>query len=413
MTALSRTRRSAATTTVPFDIRRLFVGSCIALAATGMTFSVRGDIMGALGQQFALNHYQLGLIAGAAFYGYVGAILGGGLLVDALGARKILTLAFIAQLAGLALTIIAPGFSMLFAGTLVVGLGNGLIEAAANPLVASLYPRQKTRRLNAFHAWFAGGLIVGGLVGYGFTRAGLDWRMKLAAIILSVLAYGVVLLPLRFPPTERVAAAVSSREMFRTATRPIFLILLACMFLTASTELGPNQWIPDTLGHLAGASGILVLTFVNGIMFAARTFGSRLLGKASPVAVLAVSSVLAAAGLQLLAHAHSALGAYAAAAVFALGIGRYWPTMLGAVAERCPKGGSFVLALMGSGGMLATAITLPWMGHMIDAHGAAYAFATVSILPALCVLAFTAIWLRDRKTGAETIETLPVAAHPA
>ncbi|UXY32133.1 MFS transporter [Streptomyces sp. HUAS TT20] len=413
MTALSRSPRSAAATAVPYDVRRLFVGSCIALAATGMTFSVRGDIMGALGQHFSLNHYQLGLIAGAAFYGYVGAILGGGLLVDALGARKILTLAFIAQLAGLVLTITAPGFDMLFTGTLVVGLGNGLIEAAANPLIASLYPREKTRRLNAFHAWFAGGLIVGGFVGYGFTLAGLDWRTKLATIILSVLVYGVVLLPLRFPATERVAAAVSSREMFRTATRPIFLVLLACMLLTASTELGPNQWMPDTLGQLAGASGILVLTFVNGIMFAARILGSRLLGNAGPIAVLAVSSVLAAAGLQLLAHAHSALAAYAAAAIFALGISRYWPTMLGAVAERCPKGGSFVLALLGSAGMLATAITLPWMGHMIDTRGAAYAFATISILPVLCVVAFTAIWLYDRRKGVETTETLTVQTHPA
>ncbi|MEU3859641.1 MFS transporter [Streptomyces sp. NPDC028722] len=413
MPTLSRFPRSAATTAAPLDVRRLFVGSCIALAATGMTFSVRGDIMSALGQHFSLDHYQLGLIAGAAFYGYVAAILGGGLLVDAVGARAILVLAFVAQLAGLVLTIAAPGFDTLFAGTLVVGLGNGLIEAAANPLVASLYPRDKTRRLNAFHAWFAGGLILGGLIGYGFTLAGLDWRAKLAAIILCVLIYGVVLLPLSFPASERVAAAISSREMFRTARRPIFLVLLACMFLTASTELGPNQWMPDTLGQLAGASGILVLTFVNGIMFAARSLGSRLLGHAGPIAVLAVSSVLAAAGLQLLAHAHSAAAAYAAAAVFALGISRYWPTMLGAVAERCPRGGSFVLALMGSGGMLATAITLPWMGHMIDTRGAAYAFATVSILPVVCAVAFTAVWLHDRRTGAVTTETLTVEAHPA
>ncbi|MFJ1709830.1 MFS transporter [Kitasatospora sp. NPDC088346] len=406
MTALNSGPRSPVTAAAAFRVRRLFIGSCVALAATGMTFSVRGDIMGALGQDFALNHYRLGLIAGAAFYGYVGAILGGGLLVDGLGAKKILVFAFIAQLAGLVVTITASGFNALFAGTLVVGLGNGLIEAAANPLVATLYPTNKTLRLNTFHAWFAGGLIAGGVVGYGFTRAGMGWQAKLGVILLLVVGYGVLLFPLRFPHTERVVAAVTSKEMFRTALRPVFLVFLGCMLLTASTELGPNQWIPDTLNQLAGASGILVLTFVNGIMFASRTIGSRLIGHLSPVAVLAGSCALAAIGLQLLAHTRSAPVAYGAAAVFALGIGRLWPTMLGVVAERCPKGGSFVLALMGSGGMLATALTVPWMGGLIDRHGAASTFAMVSVLPAICVLVFSSVWLRDRRVGGHGVEPL-------
>ncbi|MEV6009769.1 MFS transporter [Streptomyces sp. NPDC051976] len=394
----------------PSDVRRLFAGSCAALAATGMTFSVRGDIMSALGQQFSLDHFQLGLIAGAAFYGYVAAILGGGLLVDVLGAGRILQAAFVAQVLGLLLTIASPGFALLFVGTLVVGLGNGFVEAAANPLVATLYPRRKSQRLNAFHAWFAGGLITGGLVGYGFTRAGLGWQAKLAAIIVAVAGYGAVLFRMRFPRMERVTAAVSDRDMFRTAARPVFLVFLGCMFLTASTELGPNQWIPDTLGRTAGASGILVLVFINGIMFASRTLGSRLTDKVSPVAVLAVSSVLAAAGLQMLSHARAPLAAYGAAAVFALGIGRMWPTMLGVVAERCPSGGSFVLALMGSGGMLATAVTLPWMGHLIDSQGVAGTFATVSVLPMLCAVVFLAVWLRDRALGGHRAQTLDLAA---
>ncbi|MEV4613118.1 MFS transporter [Kitasatospora sp. NPDC049258] len=413
MTTLNSGPRPEAGTAAPFHLRRLFAGSCVALAATGMTFSVRGDIMGALGHDFSLDHYHLGLIAGAAFYGYVGAILGGGLLVDVLGAKKILTCAFVAQLTGLVATLAAPGFGALFAGTLVVGLGNGLIEAAANPLVATLYPANKTSRLNTFHAWFAAGLIAGGVVGFGFTRAGMGWQAKLGAILLLVLAYGALLFPLRFPRTERVAAAVTGREVFRTAGRPVFLVLLGCMLLTASTELGPGQWIPDTLDQLAGAPGILVLTFVNGIMFASRTIGGRLIGRRSPVAVLAGSCALAAVGLQLLAHARSAPVAYGAAAVFALGIGRLWPTMLGVVAERFPEGGSFVLALMGSGGMLATALTVPWMGGLIDGRGAASTFATVSMLPAVCVLVFTAVWLRDRRAGGHRIEPLSTDEAPA
>ena len=116
-----------------FSRERLFLASCIALLATGMTFAVRGDIMGPLGQQFALSDRDLGLIAGAAFYGFMLSILFGGALVDALGMGRILALAFASHVSGLLLTIFAPGATLLFVGTLIVGIGNGLVEAACNP----------------------------------------------------------------------------------------------------------------------------------------------------------------------------------------------------------------------------------------------------------------------------------------
>ena len=41
------------------------------------------------------------------------------------------------------------------------------MEAACNPLVASLYPENKTTKLNHFHLWFPGGIVIGGLLALG------------------------------------------------------------------------------------------------------------------------------------------------------------------------------------------------------------------------------------------------------
>jgi len=389
-----------------FSRERLFLASCIALLATGMTFAVRGDIMGPLGQQFVLSDRNVGLIAGAAFYGFMLSILFGGSLVDSLGMGRILTLAFASHVCGLLLTILAPSFAVLFAGTLIVGIGNGLVEAACNPLIATVYSDRKTQKLNAFHAWFPLGLIVGGLTSFAMTALHLDWHIKLASILVVVAAYGALFLGQRFPATERVQASISTGAMYRELARPAFLLLLGCMFLTAATELGPNQWIPDSLKKIAGTSGILVLVFINTLMFLGRTFAGPVVHRISPVGLIAGCSVLSAAGLFGLGHATTPGGAYLAAAVFALGICYYWPTMLGLTSERFPRGGSLLLGIMGAAGNLSVALILPYMGHINDTQGPAVAFQKVALLPVLLVVVFTALYLSDKSKGGYRAEVL-------
>ncbi|MDQ2798862.1 MAG: MFS transporter [Armatimonadota bacterium] len=385
---------------------RLFLASCIALVATGMTFSIRGDIMDAWGKQFTLNDYQVGLISGAAFYGFMLSILFGGALVDALGMRAILALAFAAHVSGLVVTISASGFGMLYAGTLLVGIGNGLVEAACNPLVTTLYPDRKTQRLNAFHAWFPGGLILGGLTSYAMTQGHLGWHVKLAAILVVVAIYGLLFLTLKLPQTERVQASVSTADMYREIGRPVFLLLFFCMFLTAATELVPNQWIPASLGKIAGASGILVLVFINALMFVGRSLAGPIVHRVSPVGLIACSSVLSAIGLFSLGRATTPGGAYLAATVFALGICYYWPTMLGLTSERFPRGGSLLLGIMGAAGNLSVALFLPYMGHINDTQGPAIAFQKAALLPIILVLIFASLYLSDRAKGGYKPELL-------
>ena len=146
--------------------RRLFVASCMALTATAVTFAVRGDILGDLGTRFSLTNEDLGKAAGAWAYGFTLSIFIGGQLVDLLGMKRIVALAFLMHVAGVVLTIFATGFWSLFSGTLCVGLGNGLVEAFVNPLTATIYPDRKTEKLNLLHVWFPGGIVIGGLAAF-------------------------------------------------------------------------------------------------------------------------------------------------------------------------------------------------------------------------------------------------------
>src|SRR5882672_3443374 len=142
--------------------RRWFVASSMALVATAMSFAIRGDIMGDFERLFALTKTDVGWIAGAAFWGFGFSILLGGPLCDLLGMGTLLRLAAIGHIGGTMATIAAPNFAVLFAATLVIGIANGLVEATVNPLLATLYSHDKTRRLVALHAWFPGGIVIGG-----------------------------------------------------------------------------------------------------------------------------------------------------------------------------------------------------------------------------------------------------------
>ena len=225
---------------------RLFNASCLALIVTAMRlYAIRGAAMGSWTEEFGLTNEQVGWINGTAFWGFTLAMVFGGPLCDAIGMRRIVGLAFVGHLAGILLTIFAWDYWSLFGGTLLFGIANGSVEAACNPLIAALYPDNKTTKLNQFHVWFPGGIVIGGLVGYLMGKLGLGWQAQFATMLLPLAAYAVLFVGQSMPKTERVEMGVSTGDMFTACLHPVFLLLVVCMLLTAATELGPNQWIPN------------------------------------------------------------------------------------------------------------------------------------------------------------------------
>jgi MFS family permease len=388
---------------------KLFRASCVALIATAMTFGVRADIMDALAGRFDLSRAQTGWIAGAAFWGFTVAMFAGGQLCDLLGMRRLIAFGFMGHVLGILLTACAGGFWALYAGTLSIGMANGVIEAALNPLTATLYPERKTERLNALHVWFPGGIVLGGLMSLALTSLGGGWRVKTAFLLAPVFIYGIMFRHLRLPPTERVQSSISARDMYLEALRPGFLVLLFCIVLTAATELGPNQWIPSLLSRTARLPGILVLVWITGLMAVGRQFAGRLVSWIAPTTLLLFSALLSAAGLAALGTAAKGWQVFAAATVYALGVCYLWPTMYGITSERHPAGGAFLLALIGSVGMLSDAFVVPLIGHWYDVWGPAAALRAVALLPCAVALVFAAVWWTDRRRGGYMIVKLAPA----
>lgn len=343
----------------------------MSLIATSVSFAAFGAIIGSLKTEFLLSNAEVGLIVGAQLYGFAISQLILSPLCDTLGMKRLLQLAFIGHLVGTLTMIFAGGFGMLYAGALLISMGNGAVEASCNPLVVALYPEKKSVKLNQFHVWFPGGIVIGGLLCYFLDQAGFGlWQVKLGLILIPTVIYAYLLFKEEFPKTETTQAGVSMSESIKTTfTTPLMLLMLACMAITASSELGPGRWVPAVLESGGVVTGILVLVWINGLMAVLRYNAGSFVHRLSPTGILFVSSILTVIGLYGLSIAESGMMIFAMATVFALGVCFFWPMMLSFVAERIPKTGAFGLGLMGAMGMAVVGLfTTPQMGAIADQY---------------------------------------------
>ena len=343
---------------------RLFVASCLALLVTSLSFGIRAGVLSQQGIDFQLTNAQLGTIAATAFWGFPLAMLVGGTIVDIIGMKRLLVLAFIFHLAGIVLTIYATGYWSLFFSTLLIGIANGTVEASCNPLVTALYPNNKTTKLNHFHLWFPGGIVIGTLIVFLFNKIGLGTNLQVGMMLIPTILYGYFFSKLEFPETERVSSGVSASDMYKSLLNPLFIFMIICMFGTAITELFTGQWI-DVLLKNVSDNAILLLTIETGIMVIGRAFAGPVVHKFSPSGVLLISAILAAVGLYLLGHTTGNM-LFVGAIIFGIGVCYFWPTMLGFVAENLPKTGAVGLNLMGGAGMFAVSVYMIFMSDFYD-----------------------------------------------
>jgi MFS family permease len=375
---------------------------------------------------------MIGQVLGVPFLGFAFTIAIGSPLLDYIGMRLLLPLSGVMFFLGTVVMLFAESLSggggsvytVLWLGALLQGIGWGLVETVINPLIAVLYPDDKTTKLNLLHAWWPGGLVIGGLLGVGLTQIGFGWQAKLVLALIPAVAVFVLSVREPYPPTERAAAGVSMGEMFRELMNPLFVILFLSMFLTAGAELAPGQWVDFALSRTVHMPGILLLVYVSGLMFVMRHFAGPLVHTLSPIGLLWFSCVLAAMGLVALSFANSPVTGIMAATLWGVGVCYMWPTMLATASERFPRGGALLMGLMGTAGTLSTQIVLPVMGQIYDdtklriAGGEAAfnqltgealdrvlgiaaqtSFLYVAALPAILIVVFGAIWLYDRARG--------------
>lgn len=383
--------------------KKLFWGCFIVLVATAFGFVFRSFLMSEWGVQFDLSKTQQGQIFGVSFWPFALSIVLFSLVIDKIGYKKSMIFAFLCHVSSVILTVFATGYWMLYFGTFLFALGNGAAEAVINPVVATMYPKEKTKWLNILHAGWPLGIAAAGLLGITLLHFEVDWKIMMGFILIPAVAYGVLIFNEKFPVNERVKAGVGYLEMLKevgvlgfliivslctfelgnllgwsatvsvvlivvimgivgfvlkTLGKPLLVLLLLIMIPLATMELGTDSWITDLMTpemQKLGFQGGWVLVFTAIIMGILRMYTGVFTSRISPLGILAISALVSAIGLQWLSLS-AGFAILIAAAFYALGKTFLWGTMLGVVSEQFPKGGALALNVTSAVGQLGVGI---------------------------------------------------------
>jgi MFS family permease len=408
----------------------LFWASFFTLIAAGMGFSIRGDILADWGRQFGFTQTELGQITGQGLAGFGITIIFFSFFADTFGYGKLMVIAFLFHTASIILTLAAPwafetygkqhAYYCLFAGAWAFSLGNGTCEAVINPLTATLFPQNKTHWLNILHAGWPGGLVLGALVSLMLNQMpGITWQVRWGIVFAPMLIYGLMMLGRTFPVSEAKVSGISTSAMMGEVGLLGSAVVVALLGLWISqdllpasmswlgwalagamwigfgflsrfalghwmlaflyilhglvgyVELGTDSWIIDITKTVLDSPDKALMAFIwtNVLMFTLRFFAGPIVHKISPIGLLFASAVLGTTGLWLLGAPWTTTTMLWLAAVTVYGLGKtfYWPTMLGVISERFPKGGALALGFSGGVGMLAAGLLGgPGIGYMQD-----------------------------------------------
>ncbi len=344
---------------------RLFLASCFALITTAFAFAIRAGIMNDLMKDFNLTNTQLGWINFMGAFGFPIATLVGGPLYNSLGPKKLGWIAFACHFLGITFSILSGSFMPLFISTFFISFGNGMVEAAYNPMIADMYEEDKATMLNKFHVWFPGGLAIGSLLALFIANIQGTWQMKLAVMYIPLFIYGFLFYNQEFPKTSNEMDKASTSSNFKAIlTSPLYIFMILCMVLTATTELGTQSWVERILGN-SGAQPLVVLFLVTGLMAIGRFFAGPIIHKLSIPGVLFGSAIISLLGIYLMSTASGGM-VYLAAIMFALGVCFFWPNMISFVAVYLPKTGALGMSLIGGVGMVGLSLLQPIIGGWLD-----------------------------------------------
>jgi MFS family permease len=393
------------------NANRLFWASCFALITTAFSFSIRAGILTQLGTEMSLDPIQLGYINQMWFLGFPISMILGGIFYSNIGPKLIMQVAFVAHAVGILMTIYATGYETLLFSTLLIGLGNGCTEAACNPMIADSYSGiEFSKRMNRFHMWFPGGIVLGSLISKFMTDGGMPWQAQIWVILLPTVVYAILFWGQAFP-RPRLAES-SALDNFKAMLNPLYLFMACCMALTAISEFGPQQWVGPILAK-AGASPMLILALVTGLMAVGRYFAGSLIERLNTAGVLLGSAIFGVVGIYMLSTMSGSM-LYVAAVFYALGICYFWPNMLGYVSENVPQSGALGLSILGGIGMFSSSIFQPIIGGWIkdnktvaeagglvgDAADLAAGQATLTnmlVFPGILIVAFTLLYLFGKR----------------
>ncbi|MBQ8611019.1 MAG: MFS transporter [Oscillospiraceae bacterium] len=328
---------------------------------------------------FGLSRLQITSIITVNFLLQLGVDLVCAGFIDRIGYRAAAVLSMVMAAAGLVCMGVLPyalpdAYAGLMIAVFLNALGGGLLEVIISPIVEALPGESKSGSMALLHASYCWGCVLVILLSTGyFVLFGVEnwrWLPMLWAAVPAVNLIFFLLVPMRSLLAEdEVQTPLLS--LFKDGAFWVLFIMMVC---AGASEQGMSQWsslfaetglqVSKTLGDLLGPCLFAVL------MGAGRTFFGRDRGIPLPAAIGA-SAVLCAASYLITVFSPWPLVSLLGCGVCGLSVAIFWPGTFSLAAEKFPRGGTALFAILALGGDLGCSFGPSVVGWVSNAAGGA------------------------------------------
>lgn len=310
-------------------------------------------LMGSLLPRLEVSYAQAGSLGSFPLAGILVATLLVGPVLDLLGAKPVLAGALAVIAACLGFLSHLHSYRELAFIALVYGFGGGLLNTAANALVADLSAAGRATALNLLGFFFSLGAVTAPLA-MSVAQERISPAFVLNCLAVLCAAVFVAMLVLRFPPASQPGVRLS--QLLRVLREPIVWLFAVLLFFESGTENSMFVWtgriVQDVL-HTTSSRAEFALVALSVALGAGRLVAALWLRKVGNYAGIWISTSITVIGCGTLFSTRSFAGMMAGASIVGLGLSTIFPTVLAIAGDQFEGntgtvfGGIIAVALVG------------------------------------------------------------------
>jgi fucose permease len=365
-----------------------FNSSSLLVAANACMF-VFGAVlllMGSLLPSLQVSYAQAGNLGAFPLAGILVATVLVGPILDLIGAKPVLAVALALVSVSVALLPALDSYSALAGSAFAYGLGGGLLNTAANALVADLSAAGRAAALNLLGFFFSLGAISAPLA-LSSLGGNFSARMVLRGLAILCLLILALVVALRFPPAAR--AGTRLRNLLAVLRHPAIWLLAALLFFESGNENCMFVWagkiVADTL-HVLPRQANMALVALSAALAAGRLMAVLWLKWIGNRGTIWLSTALVIAGSLVAMNSTHLAGTVAGMLVIGLGLSAIYPTALGIASDLFPAETGTVF-----GAIMAVALVGGTAGPKIAGWAASHGAGRVLLIPVVAAAAVAAL----------------------
>ena len=308
-----------------------------------------------------------------------------GVLQDKIGKKRMMNIGLFVTLVGLLIPFIYYSFISVLIAFIGIGIGNTIVQVAANPLLQEVVSQKKLSSFLSLSQFVkAITSLLGPIVATFAALKYGDWKWVLIVYAVVTLLSILWLSSIKIEEKIKSEIPASFSSCMKLLTNKFVLAMVIAIFFIVGADVGMNSNIQGFLMKLHGYSlenasyGISI--YFTALMIS-RFVGAILLQFLKPIFFLVSTTILALAGILLIIFSTTGIMAQVAIFIVGLGAGNLFPLIFSIAINGMPSrsneiSGLLVMAIVGG------ALVPPLMGVVSTSTGIVGSL----IILALCFL---------------------------